>query len=63
MEKVIRVSRSFGESDRSDKEYYQGLSPIERLEIQAEGLGFADQVGQDRVEPMSRGNLLDAVGD
>ena len=33
MEKVIRVSKSFAESDRSDKDYYRSLSPLERLEI------------------------------
>jgi hypothetical protein len=33
MEKVVTISKSFAESDRSDKAYYQGLTPRERLGI------------------------------
>ena len=31
--KVVKVFRSFEECDRGDKEYYQSLSPQQRLEI------------------------------
>jgi hypothetical protein len=33
MEKVVTVSKSFDESDRADKAYYQRLSPRARLGI------------------------------
>jgi hypothetical protein len=33
MEKVVNISRSFTECDRSDKEFYRGLTPLQRLEI------------------------------
>lgn len=33
MEKVVKVFRSFEERERTDKEYYQSLSPQERIEI------------------------------
>ena len=33
MEKVVKISRSFEECDRADKEYYHSLSPERRLEI------------------------------
>ena len=33
MEKIVRIHRSFEESDRSDKKYYQSLNPRQRLEI------------------------------
>jgi hypothetical protein len=33
MEKVVKVSKSFEESDRADRVYYQGSSPRERLAI------------------------------
>jgi hypothetical protein len=33
MEKVVRVVKSFEESDRADRAYYQSLTPQQRLEI------------------------------
>jgi hypothetical protein len=33
MEKVVKVLKSFEESDRADREYYHSLTPHERLEI------------------------------
>lgn len=33
MEKVVKVLKSFEESDRADRAYYQALSPHQRLEI------------------------------
>lgn len=33
MEKTIRVFKSFEEADAADKEFYQSLSPAERVEI------------------------------
>lgn len=33
MNRKVTIHRSFEEADRSDREYYRGLSPIERLEI------------------------------
>lgn len=33
MEKVANVLKSFEESDRADREYYQSLTPHQRLEI------------------------------
>jgi len=33
MEKIVKIHRSFEESDRADRKYYQSLSPQERLEI------------------------------
>src|SRR4051794_16093523 len=33
MEKVVKVMKSFAESDRADREYYQSLTPHQRLEI------------------------------
>ena len=33
MEKVVTHSKSFEESDRSDKAFYPSLTPRERLEI------------------------------
>ncbi len=33
MEKIVKVSKSFQECDRADKEYYHSLSPLKRLEI------------------------------
>jgi hypothetical protein len=33
MEKVVRIARSFEEADRADRDYYQGLTPLQRLEI------------------------------
>jgi hypothetical protein len=33
MEKVVKVLKSFEESDRADKAYYHSLTPQQRLEI------------------------------
>ena len=33
MEKVVKVLKSFEESDRADKAYYHSLTPHQRLEI------------------------------
>jgi hypothetical protein len=33
MEKVVKILKSFEESDRADRAYYQDLSPHQRLEI------------------------------
>jgi hypothetical protein len=33
MEKIVKVSKSFQECDRADKEYYHSLTPLKRLEI------------------------------
>ncbi|HEY2158927.1 MAG TPA: hypothetical protein VGH33_25075 [Isosphaeraceae bacterium] len=33
MEKVVHIARSFEEADRADREYYQSLTPLQRLEI------------------------------
>jgi hypothetical protein len=33
MEKVVKVVKSFEESDRSYREYYQSLTPHQRLEM------------------------------
>ena len=33
MEKVIQQFQSFEESDKADKEYYQSLTPQQRLQI------------------------------
>jgi hypothetical protein len=33
MQKKIAVLRSFEEADRAEKEYYRGLTPLQRLEI------------------------------
>jgi hypothetical protein len=33
MEKVVRIAKSFEEADRADREYYQSLTPVQRLEI------------------------------
>lgn len=33
MEKVVKVLKSFEDSDRADRAYYQGLTPQQRLEI------------------------------
>lgn len=33
MEKVVRIARSFEEADEADREYYRGLTPLQRLEI------------------------------
>jgi hypothetical protein len=33
VEKVAFVARSFEEAERADREYYQGLTPLQRLEI------------------------------
>ncbi len=33
MQKVFTISKSFEESDLRDKIYYQGLTPLQRLEI------------------------------
>jgi hypothetical protein len=32
MEKVVHIARSFEEADRADREYYQSLTPLQRLE-------------------------------
>lgn len=36
MEKVVRIFKSFEESDHADREYYRSLSPQQRLEILCE---------------------------
>ena len=33
MEKVARIFHSFADADRADREYYQSLTPEQRLEI------------------------------
>jgi hypothetical protein len=33
MEREIRVFRSFDESERADRDYYQSLSPAQRMDI------------------------------
>ena len=33
MEKVAKIARSFEEAERNDKEYYQSLTPQERMQI------------------------------
>ncbi len=33
MEKVVKIFKSFEESDRADKAYYHSLTPQQRLEI------------------------------
>jgi hypothetical protein len=33
MEKVVKILKSFEESDRADKAYYRSLTPHQRLEI------------------------------
>ncbi len=33
MQQVVRIFRSFAESEKSDREYYASLSPEERLDI------------------------------
>jgi hypothetical protein len=33
MGKVVRIAKSFEEADRADREYYQSLTPVQRLEI------------------------------
>ena len=34
--KVVAIAHSFTEAERADKEYYQGLTPLERLAIMLE---------------------------
>ena len=33
MDKAVRIFRSFKDAERAEKEYYQSLSPEQRLEI------------------------------
>jgi hypothetical protein len=33
MEKAVKVLKSFEEADRAEREYYQSLTPHQRLEI------------------------------
>jgi hypothetical protein len=41
VEKVIRISRSFAEADKADFEYYQSLTPEQRLDILGELISLA----------------------
>jgi hypothetical protein len=55
MEKVARKFRSFAEADKADFEYYQSLTPEQRLDILGELIARAhpDKTGQ-RIEKVSR---------
>jgi len=48
MDKVVRVFRSFPESERADKHYYLSLSPEQRMEILSELIqqGQSDEAKQ-----------------
>lgn len=48
MEKVVRIFRSFEESEKADKEYNLALSPEERLEILFE---LIDRVQLNEAQP------------
>jgi hypothetical protein len=53
--KGVAVARSFEESDRLDKEYYQSLTPLERLEILGElNRRWPAQSNADRAERVVR---------
>lgn len=41
MEKVARIFRSFAEADKADFEYYQSLTPEQRLDILGELITLA----------------------
>jgi hypothetical protein len=41
VEKVIRIFRSFAEADKADFEYYQSLTPEQRLDILGELISLA----------------------
>ena len=55
MEKVVKVFRSFEESDRADREYYRNLTPHQRLEILWElNRGWPTDGNEDAPERLER---------
>ncbi|MGA9452773.1 MAG: hypothetical protein WBW41_15680 [Verrucomicrobiia bacterium] len=55
MEKVARKFRSFAEADKADREFYQSLSPEQRLEMLCDLIAssYPDEIEQ-RLERVCR---------
>lgn len=55
MEKVARIFGSFAEADKADFEYYQSLTPEQRLDILGELIASANPEGtHQRIERVCR---------
>lgn len=55
VEKVVKIFKSFEESDRADRAYYQGLTPQQRLEILCElNSRWPESGGDERSEGLAR---------
>ncbi len=55
MDKVARIFHSFAESDAADQQYYQSLSPEQRLEILLELISQGqDHESEQRLERVYR---------
>ena len=56
MEKVVRIFRSHEEADEADREYFQALTPQQRLDIFLELLwrGRSDDEAGERLERVYR---------